>query len=264
VRFQPIGCKHPAEVSPKRCNLPYTVPIGVLVRSQDFVNTKRNFEINHHSEITSLSAIDLFHGLPESRLQKIEQQSELRDVPAESVLFRTGESGQVLYLLEKGSVQTFRTSGSKKLIIADLKPPAVFGEMACVGSCIYHCCAQTTEASRVRVISRKSLDALLEEYPVVTRRLLDLVSQRFVSVLIDLDATAFQHLIPRVAKLLLQRAEEDFIRNLTHKEIAEHLRVYRESLTAALGELRKAGIIAVERKQIHILDRPRLERAARE
>jgi CRP/FNR family transcriptional regulator, cyclic AMP receptor protein len=228
------------------------------------VSARRIFEADRPPEIMSLSAIDLFEGLPNPRLQSVEEDSEVRNVPAEHVFFRTGERGQVLYLLEKGSVQTFRTSGSKKLIIADLKPPAVFGEMACVGSCIYHCCAQTSEASRVRLISRKSLEALLEEYPIVTRRLLDLVSQRFVSVLIDLDATSFQHLIPRLAKLLLQKSEGDFVRNLTHKEIAEHLRVYRESLTAALGELKKAGIIAVERKQIHIVDRPRLERAARE
>jgi CRP-like cAMP-binding protein len=51
---------------------------------------------------------------------------------------------------------------------------------------------------------------------------------------------------------------------MTHKELAQHLRVYRESATTALGELKKAGIIAVERKQIRILSRARLERAARE
>jgi CRP-like cAMP-binding protein len=43
-----------------------------------------------------------------------------------------------------------------------------------------------------------------------------------------------------------------------------HLRVYRESATAALGELKKAGIIEVERKRIRIVHLNRLERAARE
>jgi CRP-like cAMP-binding protein len=96
------------------------------------------------------------------------------------------------------------------------------------------------------------------------RQLLDLVSERFVHVLMDLDATSFRSLIPRLATLLLERAEEGFVRDLTHKELAEHLRVYRESATAALGELKKAGIIEIERKRIRIVDRPRLERAARE
>jgi CRP-like cAMP-binding protein len=99
------------------------------------------------------------------------------------------------------------------------------------------------ESSRVRILSRLDLNELLEEHPIVTRRLLDLVSERFVSVLMDLDATSFHQLIPRLAGLLLERADGDPVRNLTHKELAQHLHVYRESATSALGELKKAGVI---------------------
>lgn len=215
-------------------------------------------------EVTSLSAVDLFKDLPGSCLRAIERTSEVQELGAGHVLFQPGETGNVLFLLEKGSVQTFRTSGAKKLIIVELKPPAVFGEMGCVGQCIYHCTAQTTEPSRIRTISRSDLDALLERHPSVARRLLDLVSQRFVHVLMDLEATSFRNLIPRIAKLLLEKAEGDCIHNMTHRQIAEHLRVYRESATEALGELRRAGIVAIERKQIRIIHRGRLERAARE
>lgn len=213
---------------------------------------------------TSLSAVDLFRGLPESCLQAIEESSEVRDVLAGQVVFQTGKDGEALFLLEKGAVQTYRATGIKTIIIAELKPPAVFGEMGCVGQCVYHCSAQATEPSRIRVISRPNLDALLAQYPAITRRLLDLVSQRFVNVLMDLDAASSRQLIPRLASLLLEKAEGDFIRNMTHKKLAEHLRVYRESATAALGELKQAGIITVARKKIHILNRVRLERASLE
>jgi CRP-like cAMP-binding protein len=215
-------------------------------------------------ETPALSGSDLFEGLPAACWQTIEQVSQVSDFPAGHVFFKTGESGQGLYLLEKGAVQTFRTSGRKKLIIADLKPLDVFGEMGCVGECICHCCAQATAPSRIRAISRSDLEALLEQCPAITRRLLDLVSRRFVHVLMDLDATSFQHLIPRLARLLLERANADLVHDVTHKELAQHLRVYRESVTAALGEIKKAGIIEVKRKQIRILNRGRLERAARE
>jgi CRP-like cAMP-binding protein len=90
------------------------------------------------------------------------------------------------------------------------------------------------------------------------------VSRRFAQVLLELEATSFQNLIPRLAALLLARAKRGMVKGITHKEIAEYLRVYRESATTALGELRKAGIIAVERKRIRIVDQARLERAARE
>jgi CRP/FNR family transcriptional regulator len=188
----------------------------------------------------------------------------VREVPSGHVFFRTGESGEGLFLLEKGSVQTFRASPKKKLIVAELSAPAVFGEMGCVGTCTYHCSAQATTPTRVRIIPRADVDALLSSEPMITRRLLDLVSERFVHVLMDLDATSFRHLIPRIAALLLDKADGDLVRNLTHLDLAQYLRVYRESATSALGELKKAGIIDVKRKEIRILERARLERAARE
>jgi CRP/FNR family transcriptional regulator, cyclic AMP receptor protein len=215
-------------------------------------------------EAVLLSSIGLFKELPSPVLQMIEEKSQVQNFKAGHVFFRPGESGQVLFVLEKGRVQTFRTIGRRKLIIAELKPPAVFGEMGCVGQCMYHCSAQATEPSRIRVVSRNDLDALLDEQPRIARRLLDLVSERFVQILLDLEATSFQQLIPRLAKLLLENLEGDRVRNMTHREIAERLHVYRESTTAALGEMRKAGIITIGRKNILILDRARLERAARE
>jgi CRP-like cAMP-binding protein len=215
-------------------------------------------------EAASLSTADLFKDLPAASLHALEKGSEVREFPPGHVFFRTGETGERLFFLEKGRVQTFRTSGRRKLIIAELEPPAIFGEMAFVGQCMYHCSAQTTRSSRIRIIGRTALETLLEEFPIMTRRLLDLVSERFVRVLLDLEATSFRHLLPRVSGLLLERAHGDCIENLTHQEIASHLRVYRESVTNALGELRRAGIIAVERKSIRVLDRVRLERASRE
>jgi CRP/FNR family transcriptional regulator, cyclic AMP receptor protein len=215
-------------------------------------------------EAASLSSVSLFSGLPPTCLEALGEVSEVREFRSGHVFFRTGETGQCLFLVEKGHVQTFRTSGARKLIIAELNPPAIFGEMAFVGQCMYHCSAQTTEPSRIRIIDRDQLEKLLERYPIITRRLLDLVSERFVQVLLDLEATSFRHLIPRIAGLLLKRAQGEWIEDITHKEIAQHLRVYRESVSAALGELRKAGIIAVDRKRIRVLSRPRLERASRE
>lgn len=207
---------------------------------------------------------EAFNEPPSNFLREIEVRGKVAEFEKGHIFFNTGQNGHGLFLLEKGAVQTFRTSGAKKLIIAELKAPAVFGEMGCVGRCLYHCSAEAMEPSRVHMISRADLDELLAKYPVVSRWLLDLVSERFVNVLMDLDATSFRQLIPRLAGLLLRMADGDVVRNVTHKELAQHLHVYRESATGALGELKRAGIIEIGRKQIRILHRGRLERAARE
>jgi len=80
-------------------------------------------------EAGSFSAVELFRGLRSSQLRQIKEKSEVREYDAGHIFFRPGEEGEALFLLERGCVQTFRQSGTKKLIIADLKPPAVFGEI---------------------------------------------------------------------------------------------------------------------------------------
>src|SRR5690242_17140175 len=105
-------------------------------------------------EAASLSTVDLFRDLPDACLRALEEGSEVRDLPAGRAIFRTGETGQRLFVLEKGAVHTYRMSGRNKLIIAELKPPAIFGEMAFVGQSLYHCSAETTEAARIRVLER--------------------------------------------------------------------------------------------------------------
>jgi CRP-like cAMP-binding protein len=212
----------------------------------------------------AIASVGLFGDLPTKAIERLAVGTKAQSFRAGHVFFKTGESGKSLYLLERGHVQTFRNFGERKLITADLEAPAVFGEMGCVGQRMYHCVAEATRPSVVREVPSAQVAALAREYPNVTQKLLDLVSMRFVSTLLELEASSFRHLIPRLANLLLERAEGDSVKDFTHAEIAERLRVYRESATSAIGELRKAGIIAVERKRIKILDRSRLERAARE
>jgi len=212
----------------------------------------------------AIASVELFRDLPIKAIEKLVQGTRAENLRAGHIFFKTGDPGKSLYVLEKGHVQTFRNVGDRKLITADLEAPAVFGEIGCVGKRMYHCVAEATKPSVVRAIPSAEVDALAKEFPSLTQKLLDLVSLRFVNTLLELEASSFRHLIPRLAKLLLEKAEGDCVKDFTHAEIAERLRVYRESATSAIGELRKAGIIAVERKRIRILDRPRLERAARE
>ncbi len=215
-------------------------------------------------ETSVLGSLELFSQVPANALRQLEEKCKAESYKAGHIFFKTGEAGHGLYVLEQGKVQTYRNFGEKKLIIAELKAPAVFGEMGCSGPRVYHCIAETTESSRVRKISSEQMNELREEHPDVTKKLLDLVCERFITTLLELETSSFQQLIPRIAKLLLERAEGEWVRETTHQEIAEHLRVYRESVTSAIGELRKAGIIEVKRKAVRILDRGRLERAARE
>lgn len=215
-------------------------------------------------DVSFLSEIDLFKQLPDSCLEALEKDSNVLNCSAGHLFFRPEQTGRVLFVLEKGSVRTFRTYGDRTLTITVLQPPAIFGVIGCFGQGKYYASAEALQASRVRMISRDSIQALLECAPPVVHKLVDLMSERCMHFLHRMETLARKGLIPRLATLLLEKAENGVVAGMTHKELAEHLGLHRESITATLGELRRAGIIAIQRKTIRILQRERLERATQE
>ena len=215
-------------------------------------------------DVSFLSEINLFKHLPDSCLEALENDSHVLNCSAGHLFFQPEQTGRVLFVLEKGSVRTFRTYGDRTLTITVLQPSAIFGVAGCFGQGRYHSSAEALRASRVRMISRESIQALLECAPQVAHKLVDLKSERCVHFLHKMETLALKGLIPRLAILLLERAENGVVAGMTHKDLADHLGLHRESITATLGELRRAGIITIERKKIRILQRERLERATHE
>jgi hypothetical protein len=64
-------------------------------------------------EASSLSAVDLFQGATPSCLRRVQEMSEVRHYDAGEVFFRHGQPGEGLFFLDKGHVQTFRTTGPR-------------------------------------------------------------------------------------------------------------------------------------------------------
>jgi CRP-like cAMP-binding protein len=207
---------------------------------------------------------DLFKDAADSCLQVLLRNSRVLSVGVGHLFFGAGQTGDELFLLEKGSVQTFRTCGERKIAIATLQPPAVFVEMGCFGHRIHYFSAEFIAESQVRRIPANTIQVLMECSPNLAHEVIGLISERLDRFLCEFEAQALKGTIPRVAALLLKKKEEDVVRGLTHKNLAAELGIHRESVTTALGELQKAGIIEIARKKIRILQQVRLERASHE
>jgi CRP-like cAMP-binding protein len=208
-----------------------------------------------------LAGVDLFKHLPETCLDLLLKDSHILDCAAGHLFFQAGQLGNSLFVLEKGYARTFRSYGDKTLTIARLEPPALFGEMGCFGQGKYYFSAEALHDSRVRLISRDSIEGLLECAPHAAHKFIDLMSERCEHILHKMETIARKGLIPRVATLLLEKAEDGVVVGMTHKLLAEQLGLHRESITVTLGQLQSAGMIRIERKKISILQHERLRRA---
>jgi CRP-like cAMP-binding protein len=214
--------------------------------------------------VSFLSEIDVFKHLPHSCLEALENDSSVLNCSTGHLFFQPAQTGRALFVLEEGSVRTFRTFGHRTLTITVFQPPAIFGVVGCFGYGKYHASAEALQDSRVRMISRESIQALLECSPLVAHKFVDLMSERWENFLKKIETLGRKGLIPRLATLLLEKAQNGVVADMTHKDLAGYLGLHRESITATLGELRRAGIIAIERKTIRIFHPERLKRAARE
>jgi CRP-like cAMP-binding protein len=216
-------------------------------------------------KIGYLSMMDLFRDMTPEEMQEIDRATRMQTCTPGRVFYTPGETGEVLFILKKGSVQIYRMSPEgRKLVITKLPPYSFFGEMSCIGQGMYDTFAEATEESLICTMSRADVERLLLAKPKVALRILEAVGRRVVDAERQLEELAFKGLIPRIAALLLREADGDEVQGLSHQDIAERLGVYRETATSALNELKTAGIIEIGRKRITITERPRLERAASE
>lgn len=216
------------------------------------------------SKISYLRATELFRDLTQEQLDRFHDSIHMRTCKAGYVFYRPGETGEVMFIMKRGSAQLYRMApDGRKFVFAHIPPYSVFGEMAWIGQGMYECFAEAAEDSLICTLSRADITRLILEHPLFAVRLLEVVGQRMVQAERQLEDLAFKGLIPRLAEFLRREVRGGVVSGLTHQEISERLGVYRETVTYALNELKSAGIIAIGRRQIQILDDARLDRAGR-
>ena len=207
---------------------------------------------------------ELFRGvLSVEDFEEFDKTITVQKVRAGHVFYSPGDTGEVLYMLKKGIVQLYRMSpDGRKLVITHLPRYSFFGEMSLVGEGMQNAYAEAVEDSVICTMRRGDVERLVLAHPRVGLRLLETVAERLRIAEQQLEALAFKGLVPRVAELLVNEANGDEVRGLSHQDIAERLGVYRESATNALKVLKNKGLIKIGRRRLTITNRRRLEFAA--
>ncbi len=115
-----------------------------------------------------LSGLDLFADLSGSELGRVAQGLHARTYRPGEVVFVEGDIGRALFILESGSVElTRRGADGKPVVLYALKPGEFFGEMALLESLPRSATATATETSRLHLLYRSKLEALLHAEPRV-------------------------------------------------------------------------------------------------
>lgn len=126
--------------------------------------------------VTLLMRSPLFSGWSQTDLQALAQQLRAVDAGSGAAVCRQGDVGQEMYFVESGQVQV--SSGDGRYTYDVLGPGAFFGEMALLGDGRRTATVTVTMPARLWVLSKTTLDYLLNARPQLRRSLDEIAWQR--------------------------------------------------------------------------------------
>ncbi|WP_104980434.1 Crp/Fnr family transcriptional regulator [Sorangium cellulosum] len=125
------------------------------------------------------------------------------------VLFREGESGDVMFVIQSGAVRITKSVAGEDKLLAVLGPGEFVGEMAILNQKPRNATATVTEPSRCLVIEARKLEAMLQTNAEIAFRLIKKLAKRLdaVNALVDI----LMHRDPKARVMLaLARHAESF------------------------------------------------------
>lgn len=218
-------------------------------------------------KVDYLSSIQLFRDLTPNELMQMDRQVTMSTCQPGKIFYMPEDSGEVLFLLKKGRVQLYRIApNGKKLVVATLGPGAIFGEMSLVGQGMHNTFAESVDECVLCVMSRPDVERLVQEKPEVAFRFVEALGTRLTQLEAHLEDIAFKSIPARLVALLLKLSEEQggrqTVTGYTHQDLSEMLGTYRETITQTLNDLKASGLISIARKQVVLLNMPRLRQLA--
>lgn len=223
----------------------------------------RNFDVPRF-----LAVLPLFSDIGNAERERLAQGCQLRRFERGDMVFRVGEPCEAFHVVVVGQVKLFVISpAGQEKVIELVSPGASFAEalMFLERPCMVN--AQALADTLVLSIQRHAVLAELELDSRFAMRMLAGLSRRLHGLVHDVQAYALQSGVQRVVGYLLRdqvlddgHTEEARTVSLpvSKATVASRLSLTPEYFSRVLRELEAAGLIAVDKRDIHILDSKQL------
>ncbi len=180
------------------------------------------------------------------------------DQPANEVLLLT--SGRVgLHLI---------SAEGRSLMLHEVESGQIFGHVAMSSSETYDTYAETLSNVTFYRIPRAALLQLFADSPELVLALIDDLGSYQALVSRRLDEVAFKSVPARLASLLLAMAHghgdasKMHVPRRSHRQLAEMINAYRETVTKQINQFRAARLLEIDRSGFTLVNLPRLEELA--
>ena len=181
-----------------------------------------------------------------------------------TTLFLEGEPARVFYLIGEGRVKVLQTSPEgHQVILHMLGPGQLVGALPTLEEGNYPATAVTMEKSLLFSIAAKDFEAILEEYPQVTRNLLRFATQKLHETHAKLREMATERVEQRIARLLCRLVGQVGVAveggilldlPLTRQDLAEMTGTTLYTVSRTLKNWERRGLLRSQRTRVIIIN----------
>jgi CRP/FNR family transcriptional regulator len=200
-----------------------------------------------------LRRITIFSDLPEPALQRVAERCVTRRMAAGTVLFTAGETCRGLYVVESGRVRVYRVSpdGREQVLHIEGSGRPV-AELPLFDGGVYPASAVTIADSTLLFLPRSDFEQLYRTNPDIAHAIIQGLGRRLRHLVQLTETLAFRDVAARLALLLAGDAERSGVATpqgveltigRTQEELALEIGAARESVSRALKQLQRKGLI---------------------
>ena len=199
--------------------------------------------------------------LDEALLDQLVARATVRSFPKHAVLVVEGDDTDSLYVLVSGRVRAYVSAADgRELEVNRMGRGEYFGEVTLDGG-PRSASVAALEDCRCVVVRRAELNQVLAQVPEFAQHMLRKLAHRVRALTGQMRDLALMDVYGRVARLLLESAEEVnrklvIQEALTHKEIASRVGCSREMVSRIFSDLTAGGYLGREGRTIVILKKP--------
>lgn len=217
-----------------------------------------------------LATVPLFSNMREEELRRLAGGCQLRRMERGKLIFRAGDPCDEFHVTVLGQVKLFALSPTGVEKVIELCGPGhTFAEAVMFMDAPYIVSAQTLTDSLVLTVAEQTVLNEIHANPDFALRMLAGLSKRLHGLIKDVQAYALHSGVQRVIGYLLgdrmsesetEVASETITVSLpvSKAAIASRLSLTPEYFSRVLHELESAGLIQVDKRDIHITDTARL------
>jgi len=220
------------------------------------------------NNIEIISGTPLFSGLPDDQLRELVQIAVNKSYRKGDVIFSEGDKGSGFYVIAAGQIKVFKISSEgKEQILHIFGPGEPIGEVPVFTGQPFPAFAEALAKSQLLFFPKAAFTDLIAANPSLALNMLAVLSRRLRQFTLQIENLSLKEVPGRLASYFIYLSDEQKNResvklHISKGQLASLLGTIPETLSRIFAKMSDGQLIAVNGRQIRLLDPAGLESLA--